>query len=276
MKRSFLVITLTFLVSLCLGLLPVYGQESQPKHAHAVKQPNASIPELLISLMDLSKDGKLTGSEYRIFFNKSDLNKDGFITQEEIAKAIEARQQQIKAEQQKKSETNIGWTAPDFSLRTLDGKGTVKLSDSKRRRKPVVLVFASSTSLPFRSQAGALEKLYKQYKSKSEWLLVYIRETPPSDGRQMDVIAEEGVELVQPKTIEKRLEIANSHYANLGVSFPAVVDNMDNKVGKTYEAWPDRLYIVDKKGKIVYKGKLGHKGFNPREMGVRLKKICST
>lgn len=276
MKRSYLVITLTFLVSLCLSSLPVYGQGGQLKLANEVKQPDASISELFISLMDLNKDGKLTGSEYRIFFNKSDLNRNGFITQEEIAEAIKARQQEIKAKEQKKSGTNVGQEAPDFALRTLNGKGTVKLSDSKKRRKPVVLVFASSALLPFRSQAGALETLYKKYKSKSEWLLVYIRETPPSDGRQVDASAEEGIELAQPKTIENRLEIANSHYANLGVSFPAVVDNMDNKVAKTYEAWPDRLYIVDKKGKIVYKSKLGHEGFNPQQMARKLKKICST
>lgn len=276
MKRLFLVITLTFFVLLCLNLLPVYGQVSQPKTTRASQQSDISISELFVSLMDLNKDGKLTGAEYRVFFNRSDRNRDGFITPSEIAEAIKEKQQEVKGKQQGKSVSNVGNKAPDFALKTLDGKGTVKLSDSKRRKKPVVLVFASSTLLPFRSQASALETLYKQYKSKSEWLLVYIRETPPSDGRQVDASAEEGIELAQPKTIEKRLEIANSHYANLGVSFPAVVDNMDNKVAKAYEAWPDRLYIVDKKGKIVYKSKLGHEGFNPQQMARKLKKICST
>jgi len=268
MKRSFLVITLAFLVSLCLGLLPAYGQENQQKNTLAGQQPDVSIPELLIGLMDLDKDGKLTGAEYRIFFNKSDRDRDGFITQAEIAEAIEEKRQ-------RESGFNVGQEAPDFALRTLDGEGTVKLSDFKGK-KPVVLVFGSSTWLPFRSQGDALEKLYQQYKNKSEWLVVYIKETPPSDGRQVDASVKEGVELAQPKTIEKRLEIARSHYANLGISFPAVVDNMDNKVAEAYDTWPDRIYIVDKKGKVAYKGKRGPKGFNPQEMGLKLKKICST
>jgi len=39
---------------------------------------------------------------------------------------------------------DVGQEAPDFSLQTMDGEKTVKLSDS-RGRKPVVLIFASYT-----------------------------------------------------------------------------------------------------------------------------------
>jgi type I thyroxine 5'-deiodinase len=51
---------------------------------------------------------------------------------------------------------------------------------------------------------------------------------------------------------------------------------MDDKVEKTYAAWPDRLYIVDKKGKIAYKGGKGPGGFKPAEMASKLRKICAT
>ena len=121
-----------------------------------------------------------------------------------------------------------------------------------------------------------MEKLYQQYKNKSEWFLVYIREAHPADGAQVDANVKEGIEINQPKTLEERVAVAKACYESLGLSFPAIVDNMDNKVEKAYGAWPDRLYIVDKRGKIFYKGEKGPKGFNPSEMARRLKTICSS
>lgn len=72
----------------------------------------------------------------------------------------------------------------------------------------------------------------------------------------------------------ERMEVARTCYSELGISFPAVVDNMDNKVEEAYAAWPDRLYVVDKRGRIVYKGGKGPQGFKPLEMGKALAKVC--
>jgi len=75
--------------------------------------------------------------------------------------------------------------------------------------------------------------------------------------------------------MEERVAVARKCYENLGLTFPAIIDNMDDKVEKVYVAWPDRLYIVDKKGKIVYKGGKGPGGFKPLEMAAKLRKICT-
>ena len=76
--------------------------------------------------------------------------------------------------------------------------------------------------------------------------------------------------------MEERIAVARTCYSNLGLTFSAVIDGMDDKVEKAYAGWPDRLYIVDKKGKIVYKGGKGPGGFKPLEMEEKLKKICSS
>ena len=76
--------------------------------------------------------------------------------------------------------------------------------------------------------------------------------------------------------MEQRAAAALASHTSLGFPFPAVVDEMNDKVGETYDAWPVRLYIVDKKGRIVYKSEEGPEGFNTMEMGQRLRKICST
>ncbi len=76
--------------------------------------------------------------------------------------------------------------------------------------------------------------------------------------------------------MEERMTVARTCYSNLGLTFPSIVDGMDNKVEKAYASWPDRLYIVDKEGKIVYKGEKGPRGFKPEEMAAKLKKLCAT
>lgn len=45
-----------------------------------------------------------------------------------------------------------------------------------------------------------------------------------------------------------------------------VVDGTDNRVGKAYGGWPDRLYAIDRDGRVAYRGGPGPFGFNPREM----------
>ena len=86
----------------------------------------------------------------------------------------------------------------------------------------------------------------------------------------------DGIEINKPKTMEERVAIAKTCYSKLGLSFPAIIDGMDDKVGNTYAGWPDRLYIVNKKGKIAYKGEKGPGGFKPLEMEAKLKQLCKS
>jgi Iodothyronine deiodinase len=41
------------------------------------------------------------------------------------------------------------------------------------------------------------------------------------------------------------------------------VDGIDNKVESAYTGWPDRLYLIDRGGKVLYKSKPGPFGFDP-------------
>ncbi|MBD3183468.1 redoxin domain-containing protein [Candidatus Poribacteria bacterium] len=230
--------------------------------------PALSLSSLFLRLMDLNKDGQISLEENQKFFAEADLDRNGMVDKTEINKFIANRRR-------KEEGPGIGQEAPDFTLKTLDGEKTVTLSQYKGK-KPVVLVFGSYTLPTFRTQAETLERIYQKFKSKSEWLFVYIRESHTSDESQLDVNIEENIVYKKPQTYEERLAIAKECYKKLGLTFTAVVDDIDNKVEEAYAAWPDRLYIVDKKGKIYYKGKKGHSGFNPEEMSRYLTRICAT
>lgn len=52
----------------------------------------------------------------------------------------------------------------------------------------------------------------------------------------------------------------------LGIEIPALVDDFHNSTDTTYAGWPDRLYVVDREGRIAYKSSPGPFGFKPAEM----------
>lgn len=58
----------------------------------------------------------------------------------------------------------LGGPAPAFSLKRIDGGGTVDLASL--RGKPVVLNFWASWCVPCKSEAAALEAAYRHYKSQ--------------------------------------------------------------------------------------------------------------
>ena len=103
----------------------------------------------------------------------------------------------------------LGETAPDFTLKTNDGKEEVTLSKLVGP-KPVVLVFGNFTCGPFRSQAGNVEKLYRRYKDRATFVMVYVREAHPTDGWRMESNDRVGVSLAQPRTYDERVEVAQT------------------------------------------------------------------
>jgi hypothetical protein len=45
-----------------------------------------------------------------------------------------------------------------------------------------------------------------------------------------------------------------------------VVDGVDNTVASAYGGWPDRLYLIDTDGRIVFQGGEGPFGFKPEAL----------
>lgn len=75
--------------------------------------------------------------------------------------------------------------------------------------------------------------------------------------------------------MEERAAVANTCVLILDLSIPAIIDDMDDTVRAAYRGMPDRLYIVDKEGKIAYRGGKGPYGFKPLEMEKALKRLLA-
>lgn len=102
-----------------------------------------------------------------------------------------------------------------------------------------------------------------------EFFLVYIREAHPSDGWAMKQNEQQGINIKDPKTLDERAQVAATACSLLKIKLPCLVDTMDDTANKAYGAWPDRLYIVDRDGKIAVAGGPGPGGFPPSVAAAR-------
>jgi hypothetical protein len=118
-----------------------------------------------------------------------------------------------------------------------------------------------------------LNSLYRRYKDRVAFYLVYIREAHPTDGKQARANRNDGILFAQPTTFDERIGVSTKMCTGLRLDMPALVDGMDDKVAKAYNAFPDRLYLIDVDGVIAYQGPRGPKGFKPEELEASIVKL---
>lgn len=69
----------------------------------------------------------------------------------------------------------------------------------------------------------------------------------------------------EPRSRERRCEVAATCSAELALTIPRVVDDMEDTVDTLYAGWPERIYVVDRGGRIAYAGGRGPFGFAPED-----------
>ena len=112
----------------------------------------------------------------------------------------------------------------------------------------------------------ALNKLYEQYGNQVEFLVVYITEAHPSDVWQTENNFRDRVVFASPRNEDERASVAGTCVRKLGIKIPALLDEFGNSTESAYTAWPDRLYLIDRNGKVAYKSKPGPFGFKPDQL----------
>jgi len=83
----------------------------------------------------------------------------------------------------------------------------------------------------------------------------------------------ENVLFRNPTTDAERSNVAQACWRKLGIKFPALVDGMDNRVEAAYTGWPDRLYLIDRGGRVVFKTTPGPFGFEPDKLAGAIRNL---
>ena len=79
--------------------------------------------------------------------------------------------------------------------------------------------------------------------------------------------------IAKPKSFEELSELGQICVVKLGIKFPAVVVTFDNATERAYTRWPDRLYVIDRDGRVVYKSRPGPFGFQPQGVAETLQRL---
>jgi len=238
---------------------------------------------MVFSRLDRDGSGKVTREELDAFFRAGDSGGQGFLSLSDLQEAFAPPPSRPSPSAGMPSKATlvrglfrqeigslqpgprVEESAPDFTLKTNDGKAEITLS-KLLGPKPVVLVFGSFTCGPFRSQSGNIEKLYRRYKDRATFVMVYVRDAHPTDGWRMESNDRVGAITQQPQSYEERVGVAQKCGRLLDLGFPMLVDTIDDAVGARYSGMPGRLYVIDRQGKVAFKSGRGPYLFKPAEL----------
>lgn len=107
-----------------------------------------------------------------------------------------------------------------------------------------------------------LNEIYEELGDRVDFYCVYIQEAHPTDGRQSVQNLSDNVLYQQPRSIEEREELAQVCALRLNMKMPMLLDNMSNEVDRLYAALPDRLYLLDEAGAVIFRSVVGSPGFD--------------
>lgn len=146
-------------------------------------------------------------------------------------------------------------------------------------QRPVVLVFGSYTCPKLRTAAAELNRLAAAYKGRIDFRLVYIREAHAEGGEEAEwqstINQREGVLMPPARTDGEMQEHANVCVRKLHIAYPTVIDGMSAAAEKAYDAWPSRVYLVDRAGKVAYSSRLGEQDFQPAALDTAIRETLA-
>lgn len=79
--------------------------------------------------------------------------------------------------------------------------------------------------------------------------------------------------MASARTDSERCATAETCVTRLSIEIPPLVDDLSNSTERAYTGWPDRLYVIDRDGRVAYKSKPGPYGFKPSEVEAALKRV---
>ena len=115
--------------------------------------------------------------------------------------------------------------------------------------------------------------MYDEYRDRVSFYVVYIQEAHPTDLWQLPVNVRDGVLFASPRSDGERNETATACVRKLGIRIPALLDGIGNGIEKAYTAWPDRMFLIGRDGRLLFKTAPGPFGFSTARLGEALRNV---
>ena len=120
---------------------------------------------------------------------------------------------------------------------------------------------------------GELHELWERFRDRVDFSVVYVREAHPEEGWVVTMNRDEDILINDPTSDDERQSVATECALRLKIQMPVVVDPISDEVARAYGALPDRLYLIDKGGKVAYQGGPGPFGFKPKELETAIQSL---
>lgn len=129
-----------------------------------------------------------------------------------------------------------------------------------------------------------MEALYKAYKDKAQFFLVYLREAHPSRARPSGGTSKAKapprrpgrVSIAQHKTMSDRVIAADKCMKGMKLTIPILLDSIEGDFIKAYTGFQAGTVVIDIDGKIAYWTRGGPWGCKPAEAEAALKKLIAS
>ncbi len=146
----------------------------------------------------------------------------------------------------------MGEPAPDILITEAATGRPIQLSRLHESR-PLVLFFATYSCDCAQLIAEPVARLHRTFGDRFAFALVYIREAHPSNGFHTN----SPFAIRDTNLFPDRAAAALRFARERGIGFPVFVDSMDDRHAVRWAAWPTRLFVVDRRGTVVYAGQQG-------------------
>jgi len=118
----------------------------------------------------------------------------------------------------------------------------------------------------------ALNKMYEQYKDRVAFFVVYIQEAhaatcgrcPATSGR---------ASYSGCRGVSRSERASRPAASGAGHQDSALIDDMSDSTERAYTGWPDRIYLIDRSGRVTFKTKPGPFGFDPSLLKTQLERV---
>jgi hypothetical protein len=95
--------------------------------------------------------------------------------------------------------------------------------------------------------------VFESNKNQIDFKIVYIRDTHPVLGFRAPTNDRLGIKPAQePKSVADREKWACADRQKMKCTIPVVMDTFDDKTMKAYDAFPQRIFVLDKRGRVVH------------------------